>query len=144
MKFKNIHIGQLIEKKVIESNIEIHRLCNSFNLKEPKIRKMYEQESIDSEILLKWCKILDYDFFRIYTQHLILYAPSSATQQIKEKAIQTSLPEFRKNIYTREIIDFIIEQVSTGEMSKSQIIQRYKIPKTTLYKWISKYRINGY
>jgi transposase-like protein len=38
-----------------------------------------------------------------------------------------------------EIIAFIMEKISSGEMTKLQIINRYGIPKTTLYKWISKY-----
>ena len=52
---------------------------------------------------------------------------------------KTSAPQFRKNIYTKEVIDFILEQISTEEMTKNQVIERYRIPKTTLYKWISKY-----
>jgi hypothetical protein len=51
---------------------------------------------------------------------------------------KNKLPQFRKNIYTRELIDFILEKMEKGEMTKAEII-RYKIPKTTLYKWISKY-----
>ncbi|WP_317043240.1 helix-turn-helix domain-containing protein [Chryseobacterium sp. OV279] len=91
---------------------------------------------MDSDLLLKWCKLLEYDFFRMYTQHLILYSP--ATKQIKA---ETTLPRFRKNIYTKEIIDYILDLVQTGEKSKKQIIEEYKIPKTTLYKWISKYNM---
>ena len=77
-------------------------------------------------------------FFRVYSQHLILYAPSSAIEE-KEKSLKSSLPQFRKNIYTKEVIDFILEQISSGEMTKNRVIERYRIPKTTLYKWISKY-----
>lgn len=99
---------------------------------------MHKAKSLDSEILLKWSKLLDYDFFRLYGQHLILYAPPSATEQKLENT-KTKLPQFRKNIYTKEVIDFILEQISLGNMTKKQVIERYRIPKTTLYKWISKY-----
>lgn len=47
---------------------------------------------------------------------------------------------FRKNIYTREVIDFILEMVEKREKTKKQIIEEYNIPKTTLYKWIEKNR----
>ena len=73
--------------------------------------------------------------------HLILYAPSSANERINKKEEQQPiLPRFRKNIYTKEVIDFILEQIQNKEMTKVQIIERYNIPKTTLYKWISKYK----
>ena len=45
-----------------------------------------------------------------------------------------------ENIYTKEIINFVLEQINTKEMTKTEVMERYGIPKTTLYKWISKYR----
>jgi|SRR5690606_8417992 len=141
MNFKDIHIGTLINQAVTDSGIEISRICNFMKCSENEVKKMYRKESLDTDILLKWSKLLEYDFFRIYTQHLILYAPSSANEKAeKQKSRKYSLPRFRKNIYTKDIIDFILEQMQTGAMTKKEIQQRYGIPKTTLYKWISKYR----
>ena len=138
MNFKEIHIGSLINQLVTESGIEISRICNFMKCNEEDINQMYLQENLSTDILLKWSKLLEYDFFRIYSQHLILYAPVSADNE-NTKTQKTNLPQFRKNIYTKEIIDFILEQVSSGEMTKTQVMEKYKIPKTTLYKWISKY-----
>ncbi|MXS71886.1 transposase [Flavobacteriaceae bacterium W22] len=140
MNFKEIHIGQMIEKRVTESGIEISRICNFMKCTEKEISEMYESKSLDTELLLRWSKLLEYDFFRIYTQHLILFAPISADEKAKHQNLSTSLPQFRKNIYTKEIIDFILEQIEKKEMTKNQIMERYRIPKTTLYKWISKYK----
>ena len=78
MNFKDINIGQMMEILVTESGIEISRICNFMKSTEEEIQRMFEQESLDSNLLLKWSKILEYDFFRIYSQHLILYAPPSA------------------------------------------------------------------
>ena len=55
------------------------------------------------------------------------------------KMKNSSLPQFRKNIYTKEVIDFILAQISSGAMTKNQVTEVYKIPKTTLYKWIKKH-----
>lgn len=141
MNLKNIHIGELIKKGVEENRIEISRICNFLKCTEDDVEKMYQQESLDTETVLKWSKLIDYDFFRVYTQHLILYAPPSARgEDEKHQEKKSSLPRFRKNIYTREVIDFILEQIETKEMTKIQIMERYNIPKTTLYKWISKYK----
>ena len=141
MIFKDIHIGQMIEKIVAESGIEISRHCNFMKFTEEEITKTYNEENLPTDVLLKWSKILEYEFFRIYSQHLILYAPPSANENKSKKENQKStVPQFRKNIYTNEIIDFILEQVNTGKMTKNEVINRYRIPKTTLYKWISKYK----
>ena len=130
----------MIEKIVAESGIEISRLCNFMKCTEEEILKMYKVPSLDTELLLKWSKILDYDFFRLYTQHLILYAPLSAVDEKTKVKKKSSLPQFRKNIYTKEIINFVLEQINTKEMTKTEVMERYGIPKTTLYKWISKYK----
>ena len=139
MNFKNIHIGTLINQAVTESGIAMSRICNFMKCEEEEVKQIYLQENLSTDILLKWSKLLEYDFFRIYSQHLILYAPVSADNE-NTKTQKTNLPQFRKNIYTKEIIDFILEQVSSGEMTKTQVMEKYKIPKTTLYKWISKHR----
>ncbi|GEN74033.1 hypothetical protein CLA01_41050 [Chryseobacterium lathyri] len=143
MNFKKIHIGALIKQRVTENDVQISRICSFFKCSEEKIVKMYETESLDSKLLLKWSKLLGYDFFRIYSQHLILFAPQDGvsfnrpTGKEKEKS---KMPQFRKNIYTKELIDFILELLENEEKTKLQIINEYKIPKTTLYKWISKYK----
>ena len=139
MNFKSIHIGILINQAVTESGTEMSRICNFFNCTEDEVIEMYQQENLPTDILLKWSKLLEYDFFRIYTQHLILYAPPSAKEQ-DSKTEKSSLPQFRKNIYTKEIITFILEQIDSGAMTKIEVMEQYKIPKTTLYKWIDKYK----
>ena len=129
----------MIKERIAESEVEISRICNFFNCTEDEVIEMYQQENLPTDILLKWSKLLEYDFFRIYTQHLILYAPPSAKEQ-DSKTEKSSLPQFRKNIYTKEIITFILEQIDSGAMTKIEVMEQYKIPKTTLYKWIDKYK----
>ena len=81
----------MIEKIVAESGIEISRLCNFMKFTEEEIAKMYNSENLPTDVLLKWSKILEYDFFRIYTQHLILYAPPSAETKTGKKPTKKSL-----------------------------------------------------
>lgn len=135
MNFKNIHIGSLVKQKVTEENIEISRICNFLKCTEEELPKMYKSKSMDTDLLLRWSKLLKYDFFRIYNQHLILYAPPSGENPSKT----SKLPQFRKNIYTKEIIDYILGIIEKEEKTKNEIMSEYGIPKTTLYKWIEKY-----
>ncbi|MCX8525370.1 transposase [Chryseobacterium formosus] len=139
MNFKQIHIGSLIQQRVRECELDFSRICNFLKCNENDIRKMYNSESLDTKILLSWSKLLEYDFFRIYSQHLILFSAQQKNTIKKTKTVQTSLPSFRKNVYTKEIIDFILNNLNSGKMTSVEIIETYNIPKTTLYKWVNKY-----
>ncbi|WP_353165450.1 transposase [Empedobacter brevis] len=140
--FKEIHIGKLLNQLVTEQEISIARVCNFMKCTEKEVEEMYNMKSLDTEVLLKWSKLLEYDFFRLYSQHLILYAPIGKkiyTEDV-ENNNKSALPRFRKNVYTKEVIDYILNKIETGEMKSTEVIERYQIPKTTLYKWISKYK----
>ncbi|MFV0148957.1 transposase [Empedobacter falsenii] len=134
--FKEIHIGKIIYQASKERNVETTRIINFLKCTEKEIDDMYSQNTIDTETLLKWSKLLKYDFFRLYSQHLLFYSPQENYNPIDK----SELPVFRKNLYTKEIIDYILEQIDTNSLSKQEVISRYKIPKTTLYKWIKKYK----
>lgn len=133
--FTNIHMGNLLRVEVNAKMIPSARICLFIPCSEEDLEKMYHQESIDSNILLRWSKLLEYDFFRIYSHHLLLYAPPS-----KIEKGTTRMPVFKKHLYTKEIIDFILEQIATKSKTVAEVITDYGIPKTTLYKWIAKYR----
>ena len=138
MDFKNIHIGSLIKTRVLECNIEMSRLIRFFDVKPEDIEQMYNEKSLDTEILIRWCKVLEYNFFRIYSHHIILFSPPSSVS-LNKSGDGALLPRFRKNIYSKEIIEFILEMIRNGEKTKKQVLDDYGIPKTTLYKWIEKY-----
>jgi len=39
--FKNIHIGEMIEKRVQETNIDVNRICSFLKCTENEIQQMY-------------------------------------------------------------------------------------------------------
>lgn len=137
--FKEIHMGNLIKIRVREKKIGLLRICGFLKCTGEEIEKMYTSSSIDSDMLLKWSKLLEYDFFRIYSQHIILFAPCNSDQEKAQPKEDSILPNFRKSLYTREIIDFMLNQYNSGNMSRQEIYQRYKIPKSTFHKWLNKY-----
>ncbi|WP_294231453.1 transposase [uncultured Chryseobacterium sp.] len=140
INLKEISIGELIKLKVEESGITMQRICKFLKCSEDEIWTMYNKKSIDCELLMRWSKLLKYDFFRLYSQHLILFSPAQKNSGNKDKASESRLPNFRKNIYTKEIIDFILDLILSGEKTNLEINRKYEIPTTTLYKWLSKYR----
>lgn len=137
--FKEIHIGALIKQSVAENGVEVPRICNFFKCSEDDLDRMYNSKSLDANLLLRWSKLLEYDFFRVYSQHLILFSPSSAKKP--NGGSPSALPVFRKNIYTKEIIDFVLDLIKNNEKTAVQVMSDYRIPKTTLYKWMKKYNM---
>ena len=95
--FKNIHIGQMIEKRVTESGIEISRICNFFKCNEEDINQMYLQENLSTDVLLKWSKLLEYDFFRIYSP--VCTTISQGANIGTYKIITSAIP--KKHLYKR-------------------------------------------
>lgn len=143
MNFKNIHIGELIEIKVKEKEISMERILAFFKIDdEDIIQDMYKAKYLSTADILKWSKLLKYDFFRLYSQHLILYKPQdNVGLTLKNKKVEkkSKLPEFKKQLYTREIIDFILELIEDKKKTPQQVVKTYNIPETTLYRWIKKY-----
>jgi len=140
-KFKNIHIGKLIETLVMERGLKEERICHFLKVSEQQLSDMYHIKSMDTELLLRWSKLLEYDFFRVYSQHLLLYAPPAKMNFVKTTTQKNNrIPSFNKSLYTPEIIEFVIEQIEREEKTPSEIIEQYRIPKTTLYKWIKKHK----
>ncbi len=138
MDFKNIHMGSLVKKRSDELAIPPERLAKFMDCQVKDLPDMYKAETLDSGVLLRWCKILEYDFFRMYSQHLILYAPASIASTKANSKITADMPQFRKNIYSMELIDYMLELIKTGKKTRTQILKEYGIPRTTLYKWITK------
>lgn len=136
MLYKEIHIGKFIKERVDENEITTERICKFLGKDEVAVEMMYNSKSMDTELLLRWSKLLEYDFFRLYSSHLILYAPPSAINKNQQKSEKT--PYFRKNIYTQEIKDFIMKRIISGEMTQNEVIKEYSIPKSTLHRWLQK------
>ncbi|MBD8081625.1 transposase [Chryseobacterium caseinilyticum] len=132
--FKTIHIGTFIKKRVDELNLDSERLSKILNTSEDEVEKIYSSINIHAELMLKLSKYLKYDFFRIYSQHLLLYSPSSKSEK------SSALPQFKKNIYTKEIIDYVVELIQTERKSMPEIVEEYRIPKSTLFRWMTKYK----
>lgn len=137
--FKDFHIGGLVRNKVDENNILFSRICNFFKCSVDDVEKMFNEKSMDTELLLKWSKLLEYDFFRIYSQHLILYSPPSKDKATSDKVLKSRMPQFRKSLYNKEIIDFVVELIVSNKKTQAEIIEEYRIPKSTLIRWLAKY-----
>jgi len=139
--YKEIHIGELIKDRITELEMASERIVDFLQIDELELELLYSAKSLDSVMLLKCCKLLEYDFFRIYSHHLTLYtsAGNNNPKSVNGK-LKSSLPSFKKSLYTPEIIEFIIEIIGSGEKSAAEVIKEYRIPKTTLHRWLRKHQ----
>lgn len=139
-QYKDIHIGSKIQAVVTAQEIDMQRIEKFFKTDEEHILQMYQSKSLDAELLLKWCKLLDYNFFLYYHSHLQLYSPSASTAKTKSETTEKAQAVFRKNIYTQQVQDFLLELVVSGKMTPKEVIRKYNLPKVTLYTWMRKHK----
>ena len=59
----SIHIGQLIKEKVTEKRLSQEALGKMINTTKQNVGNIYKRRSIDTQLLLKLCTVLEFDFF---------------------------------------------------------------------------------
>jgi hypothetical protein len=61
-----INIGKILEKKYLESGIKLSVLAARVNRSTQAMYDIFAKENINTELLLSFCKALDYNFFNHY------------------------------------------------------------------------------
>ena len=65
---KNIHIGHVIHAKVKDKGITVTEFAQKINCNRTNIYNIFTRQSIDTDLLLRISQVLDYDFFKLYSQ----------------------------------------------------------------------------
>ncbi len=138
--YKKIHIGSHIKKVAEINELSIIRACTFLKCSHQDILDMYNSSTLDSGVLLRWCKLLDYNFFMFYHTHLQLYKPAASTAKLVKKSTDEHHKAYvmRKNLYSPELIEWLLHKLDKKELSIKEIIENYNIPKTTIYRWKKK------
>lgn len=136
---RNIHIGNIITNVILEKKLTDKELSFKLKISIDEINKQLTSNTMDTITLLKWSRALRYDFFRLYSSHLMLH--HGISNSISKKALNIDIKgiQIRKNVYTKEMIFFLVNKVKSNEMKPMQVIDKYGIPKTTFYKWLLKF-----
>lgn len=79
----NIHIGKLIEKRVRETGISNSQFALLMNCHRTTVNNIYKQPTIDLAKLQKICKVLNYDFFKHYTNESNCIEPKVISKRIE-------------------------------------------------------------
>jgi hypothetical protein len=131
---RDIHIGNLLQECVNNEGIKSNDLIRKMKISKHKLMATFASKSIETEDLLKWSKFFNIDFFRLYSGHLILHHGISGIAP--KKTEKTTKIHIRKNVYTLEIKQFVLSQIESNELSITDAISKYNIPKSTIYKWV--------
>lgn len=67
MSTKYIHIGNLIREKLKEMHLKPADLARKISYSLPGTTRFLQHESMQTKVLLKICRALEYDFFRHYS-----------------------------------------------------------------------------
>lgn len=65
-----IHIGQEIRKQVEEQGKTSVWLAKELGCHRTNLYKIYDKRTIDTGVLLRISRILNYDFFTLYTEEI--------------------------------------------------------------------------
>ena len=62
-----MHIGSLIKQRVREQKKTSVWLAQSLSCSRTNVYKLYDKKSVDTDVLIRISKILDFDFFSLYS-----------------------------------------------------------------------------
>lgn len=63
-----VHIGKLIQSRLKEDGRSATWLAQKLHYSRNNVYKIFEKQSIDTELLLHICIVLNFDFFTYYSQ----------------------------------------------------------------------------
>lgn len=81
----SIHIGLMIWKEMKRRELSSATLAESLAISKNKMQTILNNSSIDTEILLKICEVLNFDFFKYYEENKLF---TQLKAQSKLKSVQ--------------------------------------------------------
>ena len=100
-----IHIGEKLKAQAKALRIGTTELAKSINTSKQNIYGIFKRESIDTALLQKFCKALNYDFFTFFIDQKL--PPNiDTTEGIKKgKAYTSSEGDLEYNILKSQLMD---------------------------------------
>lgn len=63
-------IGQLIKARLTERGMTVSHLARLLSCERSNLYRLFEKDSIDTRLLFRISRALDYDFFQLYSNEL--------------------------------------------------------------------------
>lgn len=65
-----LHIGEIIRQKMLEQHVSVVYLARHLSCSRNNVYKLLSKYSLDTEVLMKISKLLNYDFFYLYSEEI--------------------------------------------------------------------------
>lgn len=100
---KNIHIGKLIKKRMLEQELSVSDFAIAINRTRATVYDIFERKSIDVELLLSISDILQFDFLSVYSSDISTTLCPSVSQEkyIVVKVVDKQELEDESNVIFR-------------------------------------------
>lgn len=106
-----VHIGKLISKKIKEIGMSKSELSRRINVTPQSTHYILAKNSIDTNLLLKISRALDYDFF----QHYLGLNPQGKGNEtlinVSSAELKNQIAEIRKEINTLELHNSYLREI---------------------------------
>lgn len=119
-----VHIGKVIEARIISSGIPISKAAKALRTSRTTLYTWFAKSSWDSEALLLCSRLLKEDLFQIYSQELRSSMPSMSVVSEPQAAYQRAQPSsveitIKSTGSSGEIIERIMKAVEGGGTPES-------------------------
>lgn len=78
-----IHIGSLIEEQVRKQKMNVSVFAKKLNCDRTNVYDIFKRSTIDTELLYRISKVLNYNFFDLYSKKLDKGVERSATEVLR-------------------------------------------------------------
>jgi hypothetical protein len=83
----SLHIGSEIRKRAKKKGMRADTMAKLLNVSTPNIYKIYERESMDTDLLARICEVLDYNFFTLYAKSFRTELESDALDLCRQENV---------------------------------------------------------
>jgi len=80
------HIGKTIKQKLEESNMSVKDFAKEINKERSNVYDIFRRESIDTDLLIKIGKVLNFNFFQCYIDEPVKNIESANIIEVSKKA----------------------------------------------------------
>jgi hypothetical protein len=93
-----VHIGEKIRQRAKELRVGPTELGKKIHTSKQNITGIYKRRTIDAELLAKFSKVLQYDFFRYYQPEGSLHAAEEAGVYLKKNRQAEEIRKLKKEL----------------------------------------------
>ena len=118
----SIHIGQIIKERVTEKRLSQEALGKMINTTKQNVGNIYKRRSIDTQLLLKLCVVLEYNFFEVYYSE----EPLKAMRQKEVESFNNEIKALQNTIRQKDEKIKDLEEIMSSNKKVISLLEEEK------------------